>query len=49
MRALARLVRLLPAALERAHLQWALSEISPMHPDVGYIVRRLAELEDCHA
>lgn len=24
--------------------RWALKEISPLHPDVPYIVRRLAEL-----
>jgi hypothetical protein len=45
MRHILRLLRLIPAALERGHLQWALAEIDPMHPDVTYIVRRLRELE----
>lgn len=38
-------LRFLPAALEREHLRWGLSEINPLHPDVPYIVRRLRELE----
>jgi hypothetical protein len=37
-------IRALPRALESLHLKWALSEISPLHPDVPYIVRRLHEL-----
>jgi hypothetical protein len=50
MRALVRFFRCLPAALERAHLMWAVREIDPMHPDVGYIVHRLRILEDrCNA
>ena len=44
-RALIRYARLLPRALERLHLEWALKEISPLHPDVGFIVRRINELE----
>jgi hypothetical protein len=48
MRALLRLFRALGPAFERAHLRWAQREIHPMHPDVGYILRRLAELENRH-
>jgi len=44
MSALIRLMRALPDALERLHLEWAMREISPLHPDVPYIARRLAEL-----
>lgn len=47
--ALARVSSLLPpalAAIDRAHLQWAVREISPTHPDVPYIVHRLRNLED---
>lgn len=44
-RAIVRTLRLLPAALERLHLQWAIREISPLHPDVPFIVRRINELE----
>jgi hypothetical protein len=44
-RAVIRLCRLLPAALDRAHLEWARREIDPQHPDVGYILRRIAELK----
>lgn len=44
-RAIVRLCRCLPAALDRAHLEWASREIDPMHPDVGYILRRIAELK----
>jgi hypothetical protein len=40
-----RYARLLPAALDRLHLQWALREIDPLHPDVPEIVMRLNELE----
>lgn len=40
-----RACRLMPAALDRAHLEWALREIPPLHPDVRYIVRRINELE----
>jgi hypothetical protein len=46
MRALIRFFRVLPVALERAHLQWAAKEICPLHPDVGYIAHRLRVLED---
>ena len=46
MRGILRMLRLIPRALERALLQWALTEIHPMHPDVPDIVRRIAELED---
>lgn len=38
-------LRTLPRAVEAAHLKWALAEVSPLHPDVPYIVRRLHELE----
>lgn len=44
-RAFVRFCKLLPAALDKAHLQWALSEIDPMHPDLPLIVRRIRELE----
>ena len=40
-----RLLRAMPDALERAHLEWALREICPMHPDVPYIVHRINDLE----
>lgn len=46
MRWLVRFFRVMPIAIERAHLQWAEREIDPLHPDVGYIARRLRELED---
>lgn len=49
MRLLVRLCRLLPAALDRAHLEWArkhLSTHNPLHPDLPDIVRRLAELKE---
>ena len=42
---IARACRAMPAALDRAWLRWALAEIDPGHPDVPYIVRRLAELD----
>lgn len=45
MKAILRLLRLLPQALELGHLTWALREIHPLHPDVGYIVRRINELQ----
>lgn len=48
-RAIVRACRLLPAALDRAHLLWArahLSKHNPLHPDMPYIVRRLARLEE---
>lgn len=38
--------RRLPSEFERAYLLWAEREIPPMHPDVGYVQRRLRELED---
>lgn len=43
-RAILRLLRMAPAALEREHLRWALAEIDPMHPDVPRIVLRINEL-----
>jgi hypothetical protein len=46
MRALVRFVRVLPLALERLHLEWALREVSPLHPDVPLIVRRLSEIKE---
>lgn len=53
MRCLIRFVRILPAALDLAWLRWARSELSatnPTHPDLPYIVRRIAYLEDkCRA
>lgn len=45
-RAALRMLRALPDALERGHLRWALAEIDPLHPDVHYIVLRLAQLEN---
>lgn len=42
------LFRLMPRAIDKAHLQWGLASLSkhnPQHPDVGYILRRLHELE----
>lgn len=45
MKLVLRILRALPRALERAHLQWALIEIDPMHRDVHYIVHRIRELE----
>jgi hypothetical protein len=45
MRFLVRFCRLLPRALDAAHLRWALEEIDPLHRDVPYILRRLSELE----
>lgn len=51
-RALIRYARLLPAALDRAHLEWArrhLSKHNPMHPGLPEVLRRLAELGvTCH-
>jgi hypothetical protein len=44
-RTLLRALRAMPAALEREHLRWALREIDPMHPDVTYIMTRLAQLQ----
>lgn len=43
-RMLAYFARALPHALERLHLEWALREIDPLHPDVPWIVRRINEL-----
>lgn len=45
-RGLIRGFQLLPAALDRAHLQWAQRELNPQHPDIGYIAHRLRVLED---
>jgi hypothetical protein len=45
-RAVLRFFRVLPARLEQAHLEWALTEISPLHPDVPYIVHRIHRLKD---
>jgi hypothetical protein len=41
-----RIARLSPIVdlAETLYLRWALREIDPMHPDVGYIVQRLAQL-----
>ena len=47
-RAFVRFACMLPKALDRLHLQWALAELTswnPMHPDLPLIVRRLNELE----
>lgn len=47
-RIVARYARMLPAALERLHLQWALYELQrhhPMHADLPWIVNRINELE----
>jgi hypothetical protein len=46
-RALVRLLRAFPVALEIAHLQWARAELTkhkPMHPDLPAIVLRINEL-----
>lgn len=32
---------------EQIYLVWALREISPLHPDVPALVRRLNHLENC--
>lgn len=40
-----RIANWLPDALDRLHLEWALREIDPQHPDVPRIVHRLAELK----
>jgi hypothetical protein len=48
MRYLARLMRALPDALEKVHLQWARAELTrrdPLHPDLPHIILRLNELE----
>jgi hypothetical protein len=39
------IMRAMGRAFERAHLQWALREMDPMHPDLPMVVRRLSELE----
>lgn len=44
-RALWWLLRALPVAFERVHLQWALREMDPVHPDIPFVVRRLRELD----
>jgi hypothetical protein len=44
-RAFVRFCRWLPAAMDRSHLRWALSEMDPMHPDLPLIVARINELE----
>lgn len=44
-----RLMRWMPKAIDKAHLEWARSELSkhnPMHPDLPYIVTRLREMEE---
>lgn len=43
-RFLIRFAKVLPRELDKLHLQWALREIDPMHPDVPLILRRLSEL-----
>jgi hypothetical protein len=43
---LLRLLRWMPKAINKVHLEWALREIDPLHPDVSYIVNRLRELEE---
>lgn len=37
--------RAMGRAFERAHLQWALREMGPMHPDLPHVVQRLRDLE----
>lgn len=44
MKLLLRLMRWMPAAIDKVHLEWALREIDPMHPDAEYIVHRLSQL-----
>lgn len=44
MKLILRVLRIVPRALERAHLEWALREIDPFHQDVPYIVSRINEL-----
>lgn len=41
-----RALRPLARELAIAYYRWALAEISPMHPDVPYIVHRLRRLLD---
>jgi hypothetical protein len=43
-RSFVRFARMLPAAIDRLWLEWALREIDPQHPDVHYIVHRLSNL-----
>jgi hypothetical protein len=48
-RAALRFFRLMPAALDRAHLLLARNHLSkhrPLHPDLPWIVSRIAELEN---
>lgn len=48
LRALLRIMRALPLAMERLHLQWARAELTrraPMHPDLPGIVLRINEIE----
>ena len=48
LRALLRILRGLPLAIERLHLQLALKSLTkrdPMHPDLPWIVLRLRDLE----
>jgi hypothetical protein len=44
MKTVLRVLRWIPRALERAHLEWAIKEVNPLHPDVPYIVQRINEL-----
>lgn len=37
-------IRPLLRAAQLFYFRWALAEIHPLHPDVGYIVHRLAQL-----
>jgi hypothetical protein len=46
MRAAMHFLRVLPARLEVLYLEWALREVSPLHPDVPHIVRRISVLEE---
>jgi len=48
MRAVIRLLRVLPDALELLHLKWARAELTktnPLHPDIPAIVVRINSLE----
>lgn len=44
-RAFLRFIRLLPARLELAHLEWARGEMDPLHPHLPDVVRRINQLE----
>jgi hypothetical protein len=49
LRAFIRYARCLPKALDKLHLQWALREIDPMHPNVPLIVHLINELDSGRA